>query len=737
MKKNGNKIKNKNFAFLFMMLLFLGYAGYAYWEMQQNEDNINRSKQEAVNSYPWLADYVKKVSGTPSEFDVFLNKTPNDVLFSYFQDLLSKYKISPAIATAHMKNHVGSTTMVDLLREHINAVNEIHESCIKLYGENNSGGNFDSSKPEMIASECLKLKNIFIDKDWLVAFKTNKLHERFFLFQKNGKISLIEKKEYSVKICNLTPYKIYSILNYNVNDRDRVTNISRDSIAESFNASKNPSESSNHSIEKLSQDAFKKFSKDFSKELHQYVNAISTSAEEIAFFNEIVDSERSEPYFTKGWYALDSGQCSTVDLGKWAFQPQAGIYTEAENSVANYLMQIKSYKSYWQDKVAWGGDFQKVCIDQNVQDEYKPIAVSCKNDERLINLQQLEYPDNTQSTTMYVFDQGICEANSSLQCDQLDFESASIYAQRLNKALTRQMKIQSDWGGKAFPYLIGIRLNDNNGILEPGFIVTQKNYTETPFGTSIDVEVGDEIVSFNGVTIFSFLDFQYAIAEFANTQGVDKLFKYVIRRGEDYYELEGAYFYNIDYFKNYNICSTSWKGLINSLTIGKDVQVLCAAPNVLTGIANGLEAFAAFLSKEHQQKHYEYSDYNSCVFRGTQEKYMLKQFCADQYDGAAFVGMVMSPTRGLINLMLNGNKKSKKRNSARNSSAGRIARDAAIEAVESGVWSVVDMPPGASDDQTIADAMRAAKFGASISFATALIGHSMSSQPKSNDISLF
>lgn len=639
------------------------------WEQLQDR-KVESKKQELTSKYPWLESFINVYDKNDLRA-LLLNNTHQEILEIELKKLLSEY------ATKPIEKH-DQTLFLQSFESHINTINEIHNRCDKLYDDPSISGT-------LVDDLCRQVNNgIFINQDWYSAFR-DKNYTNLFLYSQNNKLKVISKKPYYAKVCNLAPYPIFSILNFNIGKRDSITNLYNNQI-------------------KNNKWEFRDDKK------HPWLYRKPAKAKNLY--------EGSSDYFTAGWYKIDPGKCSTIELGMWAFLPEeVGIYIDADASITNYLMQFKDYQSYWKKEVSWGGDFQTICASKEVQMVKNPLSKLCKGNQRMLHLQQLEFSENTHSTTMYVMDEGICRANPYMKCDQLDFDSASIYAQRLNNALQRQMYALSLWGNYIFPYSLGFVVNDTNGALEEGLVVIQKTHEQTPFGTVIDAQVGDEIISFNGVALFSLKDLEYAIYDFANTQGVDKLFKYIVQRGNQFFEIEGAFFFNQQYFVNSGICTSAWKGVVNSLTLGKDAQVLCAVPNVLIGMVNGLEAFGAFISKEYQQKQYQYNDYDSCVFQATQEKYMLKQFCSDSYDGAAFIGMVMSPTRAIINLMLNNKRETKKQKSA----LRRIIRDAAIEAGESAAWSVVDMPPGAPKDQTIGEAIRAAKFGAGISFATSLI----------------
>ena len=428
-----------------------------------------------------------------------------------------------------------------------------------------------------------------------------------------------------------------------------------------------------------------------------------------------------------GWHISEPGECKEVYVGRFAEAPKGvGIYSKRNGGkpkLTTYLNSVAEYATYWEgDRATWGGNDFFACVSHEALDRIVNKSESnCSNNEDLANFYNVDIPENGEFT-WHVLDDAICLNTPNVDCDAITPAHAAGYAKSLSNSLERQSIAYSWWRGGNSPYILGVTLNDSNGIFEPGVLVKELTYgSTTPFGNGILVMPGDVIVSFNGTSVFSIKDLQYALYQFGQNRsggGVNKVFGYKVKRGDSYFYLEGTYFFNPNYQWGGNVCSAAWKGLVSSATIGLDAEVLCAAPNMLTGLANVLSGFAAGLSGEDSYETYAYSDYEECVFQAKQEKWRLKQFCAVEYENAALFGLLVSAPRAIAQSTL----KRSLPKIAGSKTTARVFRDILIESSEAAAWVYVDMPVGATKMETFAEMKKGAKLGAAIGVATALIG---------------
>ena len=259
--------------------------------------------------------------------------------------------------------------------------------------------------------------------------------------------------------------------------------------------------------------------------------------------------------------------------------------------------------------------------------------------------------------------------------------------------------------GMPLKYTLGIMVSENISAEQnvqqqvavlnhvPGVVVTDA-MSQTPFGVGIPFQKGDEIIEFDGKTIYAPEDLRDALIDFAESpsKGVMVRYSFKLWRGTTPLEGFGVFYFNEAGWERSAAEqeeADSW-GWTSGLTIGHAVEWTCR------------------------------KDSNPyCKWSATQRLVRLKQMYPDEYGRGSIKGGIVSGLVGFGVLRAAAGLLRWLGLSRGAALAAEVIGSTVVGAAEAALWAAKEAPPGADVRQEVREAIRR---GGTLGFAVAFIG---------------
>ncbi|MCU7829159.1 MAG: hypothetical protein KZQ85_08850 [Candidatus Thiodiazotropha sp. (ex Myrtea sp. 'scaly one' KF741663)] len=411
-----------------------------------------------------------------------------------------------------------------------------------------------------------------------------------------------------------------------------------------------------------------------------------------------------------GRLSLGPGVCTNINPPTQNSKSNRNIrfYAEAIPSDSfNYLKEKSWYTQAWNKynsvkrKVTAQWPAPKrggllYCADPNTNHQYpvnKPDHCDQGKSLRLYT-SDLRF-GKTGRADWVIVDFAVCDKLTDFDCynKKVPLEELRIWAIEMSHALKRLKKIDSYTYEKVglIPTHAGLEVRDTNRMFNEGVEVTSA-LKSTPFGTPIQIQKGDEILSFNGHKVFGrdliMLVFE-AGRRFGYHHANDILFR---RDGEVFSTKIALYFDPSIYGSSFQYPDGSCRmpflmGALSALN-----EFLFYTQTTASCLNNGLTA-------------QQYDSFDQCKFERDQLLAAGKQFCPKaEYTGAligglSFVGRNILEKAAIKHIPGIGGKKL----------YSRIKRAALLEVAEESVRAALTQPPGLRTKEILNDIVKRGK----------------------------
>lgn len=307
-------------------------------------------------------------------------------------------------------------------------------------------------------------------------------------------------------------------------------------------------------------------------------------------------------------------------------------------------------------------------------------------------------------------------------------------------AIERQRTLEAVLNAKKDIAYLGAKLTDTNSPLSPG-VEIESAMAEDIFGWAQAMRAGDIITAINGKPVFGHADIFHELQEHASDidRGIDAPIVLTIYRVEcpDSCPINASYFFNTHNVPQAGDGEAIWWGASNGWLFGQAPLASCTGEEILKGAGNifagSLEALESWLKERPFNKDkletFTYrtkEEYKQCIWTRQQRAAISRQTQKDYYGNAELLG-VIGP--GGIRMLLG---KGATRAATRAVGKGALARGlagAALEAVETALWSLSSSAPGTALLDRIKAAGKAMPLATGLGFATGTLLES--SAPKS------
>ena len=410
-----------------------------------------------------------------------------------------------------------------------------------------------------------------------------------------------------------------------------------------------------------------------------------------------------------GSVPLSAGECSTIKPSIEHKKNNSNIRLYAEPQVStsfNYLENESWYVNMWRSDTESASSQP---IDPHQDRLYcshskntLPRRVSsysqCDESSKLhLYSGQLHFNDTGRADWLIV-DTQICKKLDDIDCFNItSLEEAMTWANEMNLALQRLSFLDNSYGRAGLiPTHMGIEVRDTNRMFNEGVAITSA-LKQTPFGTPIQLQTGDEILLFNGNKVFG-RDLQVLVYEAGKEFGYNHAHNVVFRRNGEVFSVKAALFFD--------------PGIYG--TAFQNDNGTCRAP-LLTAALSALNEFMFYKQTTATclydgLRENQYSSFDECKFERDQFLAAGKQFCPKvEYTGALVGGLSfagrsfvesaatrMFPSIGKKNLY------------------SRVTRAALLEVSEESVRAVLTQPPGLNTEAVMNDIVERGKLQGAI-----------------------
>ncbi len=675
------------------------------------DDHIQVIEKLHLNKRPELIDTVKLNFDDYSEKYTWLKKYQADVddwyenkaisiwqtIRTYLQQLKSEYSYIPDFILNYPANRWINT---ESLFDHI-AIQSIPGRLInRMYGILVKPDSFSiyelrkhmANRNILVNDVCTNINNIPGQKKtfelcaysrervmletWQKWFLNSLFSSQYHPYFRGNAASLATKQVSKIKICNMAPYKVQTVI--------------------------------------------------YSKISPYYIHPKKSLK---AGLNSWVDTPTQGDWgVTSGWYSLDAGSCSDKYITFYDKQPEFYVHTSTPDfSTARWVNErvnelILSDGNLGNDwaavKLTSHGEQSLMAVDRacvstaaikvSEQTGANPV---CSDGQILAGFAQAVKMDEGSDT--YFF--GVQAPNLYLlpawnKVDQGMIDQALSRAKNLAITVQVQMKFDREWAHRReLPFGLGAELLDFNGPLQPGVGVQRLTQYTSIFGVERNLRKNDVILGINNHPVFGERDLLMHLFEHASSisAGIEKpIFFKIYRDGKTLIEpVPESYYFSTRYeYAEYDPSVLAFMyGLGDVPALGRSPEVWCYGKNIIKGVTNiaygGLKTGCRLLSTLGMSLNcpvddgivFAYGDSKTCIFRHQQSRAYARQYKEKIYENVQWLGFV-SP--GSIRLIFK--KVLKRKIKRRVGSAALAARltGGLLEAVESSIWSWNTEPPG-------------------------------------------
>lgn len=429
----------------------------------------------------------------------------------------------------------------------------------------------------------------------------------------------------------------------------------------------------------------------------------------------LVSAESNELRRVGDWFDLQAGECNRrMDVffdGDPSFHVHSNIGPDSRDSLA-YMNDVRRRQliseGYTPDEEflsgiefqAWGNTLSCSTSEEVLAAKPAAIMYNCGHQDYHGRFSPAYLLDDS-GEWYYFFEHPdflLYQANENIQ---FAIRSATRSAREIAKAILWQRFYDREWQGEV-PFSPGGEFLDMNGPLAPGIQLTNATGSDL-YGRPLGLRSGDIITAMNGQAVYGLSDAHQILIEhgLSRDHGIEVPVKYSIFRDGNYYKLvESTYFFN-PYFRSNSADQSGvafWYGLGDAVAFGQTPEITCYggvaglfALNLLSGAIDGASSWINDRPFDKSSLNaFEYYDADECNWQKHQNRALARQMRDDIYHDSQWFA-VISPS---AIRMLGG--KALTRNVQRHvgTSVGTRLSGAALELVESSLWSFGTEPPG-------------------------------------------
>ncbi|MEE1962005.1 hypothetical protein V1387_04855 [Allomuricauda taeanensis] len=412
---------------------------------------------------------------------------------------------------------------------------------------------------------------------------------------------------------------------------------------------------------------------------------------------------------TQGWYHLEAGEETTFTREFRGIRPHLDIYAQSSGDESELIKELNggSYdapkRKYFQPSANQAKIFKAIHPTEKI--EYKSLAVVEENEN--YETYPVAFIDNIgaeeQYPGYYTGDYTIYDLDFPSLADHYDSEEdiiefnkkSSIKAKELNRSLENMMFSKKKFKNFSYdsPFMLGIQLEDFNGIYGLGVRVSNNFYTTDIFNNESPFKMGDIITSFAGQAVFGIHDLHALLYKHANnvsSGGIGKPIPFTLIRGNQEFSGKTMYRFNANYYgwPDDECFEAFFHGLFDALAIGFDDELV-----------------SAWYGSEEEAKAWKY----------LQTKVRLKQL----YPNCSFVGTILGGVGSPGRLIFQGAVKKQLVRVGLSRSMSSIVSASFLEGAENVFWTIGNKPPLISEYDFSQHLKQNAKDGVAFGFAFA------------------
>lgn len=450
----------------------------------------------------------------------------------------------------------------------------------------------------------------------------------------------------------------------------------------------------------------------------------------------VIAAEQGKVRRAGDWFNLQPGECvrrvQVFFKGEPSFYVYSDIGLEARSDL-QYVNEIVNSQLLADDDTdndryavrlsgaefqAWGYTFACAANQDSLVNTPAEIQTECREGEYEGRFSPTYMLDESgewyfffESPNLYMY-----EVGSSVRTS---ISTAQDRARKTAHAIDRQQFYSREWQGQ-FPFSPGGELADFNGPLMPGVQLTSAASRDL-YGRPLGLLSGDILLEINGRPVFGVSDANQLLINhgLSRDHGIEVPVSYSVFRDGRNHRLQSTYFFNPRY-RSQGVDQSGiafWYGVGDAVGFGQTPEIVCYGGNVIRFFGNAaraaIEGVDAWVNERKFDKRtfntFEYYDAGECNWQKHQNRALAMQMDERAYQDSQWFAII-SPSA----VRMLGSKALQRhaRKQLGRSVGGRVS-SAALEVLETSLWSMGTEPPGTPISERLSSIRKLAPIAAS------------------------